>query len=116
MHWTAMGPPPVRAETDRQFQLIRKKNHDPVVLVESAVLFEAGQTRRFDKMVVVWCTPEQQMERCLKNFKLPVAAVEQRMANQIPPDEKKKRADFVIDTSSSIEETNSMAKEVCAQR
>jgi dephospho-CoA kinase len=114
-HLNAIVHAPVLREIDRQAQLIRQKNPDSVVLVESAVLFEAGQTRRFDKMVVVWCTPEQQMQRCLKNFKLPVAAIERRMANQIPPDEKKKRADFVIDTSTSIEETNRLVKEVFAQ-
>ena len=114
-HLNAIVHAPVLREIDRQVQLIRQKNPDAVVLVESAVLFEAGQTRRFDKMVVVWCTPEQQMERCLKNFKLPAPAIERRMANQIPPDEKKKRADFVIDTSTSIEETNRMVKAVFGQ-
>ncbi len=114
-HLNAIVHAPVLREIDRQVQLNRQKNPDSVVLVESAVLFEAGQTRRFDKMVVVWCTPEQQMQRCVANFKLPVADIESRMAAQIPPEEKKKRADFVIDTSTTIEDTNRQVREVFAQ-
>jgi dephospho-CoA kinase len=114
-HLNAIVHAPVLREIDRQVQMNRQKKPDSVVLVESAVLFEAGQTRRFDKMIVVWCTPEQQMQRCLANFKLPVADIERRMAAQMPPDEKKKRADFLIDTSTSIEETNRQVKGVFAQ-
>ena len=78
-------------------------------------MFEAGQTKRFDKMVVAWCRPEQQMERCAAKSKLPVEQIERRMAAQMPGEEKKRLADYVIDTSTSLEETNRMVKEVYAQ-
>src|SRR5258706_11484546 len=79
-HLNAIVHAPVLREIDRQVQAQRQKNPNSVVLVESAVLFEAGQNRRFDKMVVVWCTPEQQLERCIARFKLPTADIERRMA------------------------------------
>src|SRR3990172_2464329 len=79
-HLNAIVHAPVLREIDRQIQLTRQSNPDAVILVESAVLFEAGQTRRFDKMIVVWCTPEQQMQRCLTNFRIPAEAIQRRMA------------------------------------
>jgi dephospho-CoA kinase len=114
-HLNAIVHAPVLREIDRLVQAARQKKADSVVLVESAILFEAGQNRRFDKMVVVWCTPEKQMERCLKNFKLPVADIQRRMAAQMPPDEKKRRADFVIDTTAPLDETETRVKEVFAE-
>jgi dephospho-CoA kinase len=114
-HLNAIVHAPVLREIDRQVQLARQKTPDVVMLVESAVLFEAGQTRRFDKMVVVWCNREQQLKRCVDNFKIPVAAIERRMANQLDPDEKKRRADFVVDTSGSMEDTERQVKEVFTQ-
>src|SRR4051812_45661083 len=104
-HLNAIVHAPVLREIDRQVQTYRQKNPSSVVLVESAILFEAGQNRRFDKMIVVWCTPEQQLERCIARFKLPPADIERRMAAQMPGEEKKRLADFVIDTSLSLADT-----------
>lgn len=114
-HLNAIVHAPVLREIDRKVQHARQKNPEAVVLVESAVLFEAGQTRRFDKMIVVWCTPDQQMQRCMHNFGLPVEAIERRMAAQIPPEEKKRRADYVIDTSTPLIDTERQVKEVYTQ-
>ena len=114
-HLNAIVHAPVLREIDRQVQAQRQKNPNSVVLVESAILFEAGQNRRFDKIVVVWCLPEQQIERCLARFKLPVADIERRMAAQLPGEEKKRLADFVIDTSKSLGETERQVKETFAE-
>ena len=114
-HLNAIVHAPVLREIDKQVQLTRQIKPDAVVVVESAVLFEAGQTRRFDKMIVAWCTPEQQMKRCLANFKVSEADIQRRMDAQMPPDEKKNRADYVIDTSTAIEETEARVKSVFAE-
>ena len=111
-HLNAIVHAPVLREIDRQIQSARQKDRDCVILVESAVLFEAGQNRRFDKMIVAWCTPEQQIQRCIANFKLSVEDTQRRIAAQMPNDEKKQRADYLIDTSISLENTESQVKEV----
>ena len=54
-HLNAIVHAPVLREIDRQIQQQRSRDPQAVVLVESAVLFEAGQHRRFDKIIVVWC-------------------------------------------------------------
>lgn len=114
-HLNAIVHAPVLREIDRQVQLSRQNNPDAVVLVESAVLFEAGQTRRFDKMIVVWCTQEQQVLRCINNFKLPLEAIQRRMAAQMPPEEKKRLADYVIDTSTPLLDTERQVRDVYSQ-
>jgi len=114
-HLNAIVHAPVLREIDRLVQLQRAKNPQAVVVVESAVLFEAGQERRFDKMIVAWCTPEQQVERFVSRSRMAEADVRARMAAQMPGDEKKRRADFVIDTSSSLADTERQVKEVFAQ-
>jgi dephospho-CoA kinase len=114
-HLNAIVHAPVLREIDRLVQLHRAKNPDGVVLVESAVLFEAGQERRFDKIIVAWCRPEQQVERFVARSRMPEADVRARMAAQMPGDEKKRRADFVIDTSVSLEDTERQVKEVFAK-
>jgi dephospho-CoA kinase len=111
-HLNAIVHAPVLREIDRQMQLQRAKNPQAVVVVESAVLFEAGQERRFDKMIVAWCRPEQQVERFMARSHMAEADVRARMAAQMPGDEKKRRADFVIDTSVSMQDTERQVKEV----
>ena len=114
-HLNAIVHAPVLREIDRQVQLLRAKSPQAVVLVESAVLFEAGQHRRFDKIIVAWCRPEQQVERYVSRSNLSEEDVRARMAAQISGDEKKSMADFVIDTSDSFAETERQVKEVFSQ-
>ena len=114
-HLNAIVHAPVLREIDRQVQLERAKNPQAVVLVESAVLFEAGQEKRFDKIIVVWCRPEQQIQRFLGRSNLSESDVRRRMAAQMPGEEKKNRADFLIDTSASMPDTERQVKEVFAQ-
>ncbi|HWP84160.1 MAG TPA: dephospho-CoA kinase [Terriglobia bacterium] len=114
-HLNAIVHAPVLREIDRQMQIQRAKNPQAVVIVESAVLFEAAQERRFDKMIVAWCRPEQQVERYVARSGLSEEDVRRRMAAQMPGDEKKRRADFVIDTSVSLQETERQVREVFAQ-
>lgn len=114
-HLNAIVHAPVLREIDRQVFAQRQKDASAIVLVESAVLFEAGQNRRFDKMIVVWCRPEQQVERYRAKSNISAEDIERRMAAQMPGEEKKRMADYVIDTSGSLEETEQQVNEVYAQ-
>jgi len=114
-HLNAIVHAPVLREIDRQVFAQRQKNPNAVVVVESAVLFEAGQNRRFDKMVVAWCRPEQQIERYRAKSGVSPADIERRMAAQMPGEEKKRLADYVIDTSGTLEETERQVEEVFAK-
>jgi dephospho-CoA kinase len=73
-------------------------------VVEAALIFEARYNRNLDKLMVCWCRPEQQMER-LTLRGLSLGEAQQRIAAQLPLDQKRKLADEEIDCSGSIEET-----------
>lgn len=75
-----------------------------IVLVDAALIFEAGIGGTFKKVVVTWCPPELQIERLMsKGLTREEAA--RRTAAQMPAEEKRRRADFVIDSSGSLEGT-----------
>jgi dephospho-CoA kinase len=82
-----------------------------VILVDAALIFEAGISGRFRKMIVTWCRPEQQLER-LMNKGLTREEAERRIAAQIPVEEKKRRADFVIDSSGPVENTRGQVERI----
>ncbi len=95
---------------------IGAKDPEAVVLAEAALIFEAGAGKRFDKIIVVTCKPEQKAARLAQRMGIDEAAaqieVERRMKSQIPDEEKARRADYVIDNSGSLEETRRQVEKV----
>ena len=93
---------------DRIEQLALEYNaQDPqaVVIVDAALIYETGIGGRFVKMIVAWCRPEQQIERLMAKTGVSREEAERRIASQMPAEEKRRRADFVIDCTGSLEET-----------
>ena len=76
-----------------------------IILVEGALIYEAGVAARFHKVIVAWCRPEQQRARLLARQGIPPEQIERRLSAQIPLEEKCRRADYVIDCSGSMEGT-----------
>jgi dephospho-CoA kinase len=81
-----------------------------VILVDAALIYEAGVAERFAKILVAWCRPEQQIQRLVAKTGLSRQEALRRMASQIPPEEKRRRADYVIDCSGSLEETRAQVE------
>ena len=82
-----------------------------IAVVEGAVLIENGSYKRFDRLIVVACTEEQQIERAMRRDGITEAEARARLSRQIPLEEKRKLADFVIDTSGAKEDT---LRQACA--
>jgi dephospho-CoA kinase len=104
----AIVHPPVLEEQMRQLAAIEKADAHAIAVVEAALLIEAGFDRLLDYLVVTWCTPEQQLARLTRpgiGRGLTIEQARQRIAAQMPTDEKKKRADAVIDCSGTLEHT-----------
>lgn len=76
-----------------------------IAVTEAAILIETGSYQRFDRMILVTCSEEQQVERALRREGALEAGVRARLSRQMPLEEKRKFADFVIDTSGDKEDT-----------
>jgi dephospho-CoA kinase len=96
------------------FAALDEPNGPEFAVVEAALLVEANYTSNLDKLIVCWCRPEQQMERLLQRG-LSQHEAQQRIASQMPLDEKRKRAQVVIDCSGSFEETERQVNQALEQ-
>jgi dephospho-CoA kinase len=84
-------------------------------VIDAALMIESGGYRRFDKLIVVHCRPEVQLERLMRRERLTREAAEQRIAAQMSQAEKMRYADFLIDTSGDYAETRTRTRTVYEQ-
>ncbi|MGB8543281.1 MAG: dephospho-CoA kinase [Candidatus Acidiferrales bacterium] len=106
--------PRIRDVVQRWFAATDEPDGPQFAVVEAALLVEADYTKDLDKLVVCWCRPEQQMERLLQRG-LSEQEAQQRIAAQMPLDEKRNRADLVLDCSGSFEETETQVNQAVEQ-
>ncbi len=108
--------PAVIAHQDRWMEETGARQQSAVVMVEAALILEAGARRRFDKLVVVTCNPEQKVERYAERHNLDRETarreVERRSAAQWPDEDKIAAADYVIDNSGSEAETGQQVENI----
>ena len=83
-----------------------------IVLMAAAILIETGNWRRFDRMILVVCGEDQQIERAMTRDGLTREEVLARLSRQMPLEEKRKYAHYVIDTSGTKEDTLRQTREV----
>ncbi|MCX7973618.1 MAG: dephospho-CoA kinase [Candidatus Aminicenantes bacterium] len=91
---------------------LEKTNKEGIFISEAALTIEAGFISFFDKIIVVWCPEEIQIERLMSRNQLTREEAERRIRAQLPVKEKLKYADYVIDTSGTIEETLAQTEKV----
>jgi dephospho-CoA kinase len=109
--------PRVIAEEECQLVEIARTEPDAVAVVEAALLIEAGHHQILERLIVVWCRPEQQIER-LTNPRGRAMSREdalQRITAQMPLDEKRRMATVEIDNSRSLEATQKQVTELVAR-
>jgi dephospho-CoA kinase len=70
-----------------------------IAVTEAAILVETGSYRDYDRLIVAFCRPEQQVERAMARDGLTRDEVLDRMRRQMPLEDKVKHADYVVDTS-----------------
>jgi dephospho-CoA kinase len=104
--------PAVIAREEGIIAKIAQTDPAAVVVVESAILVETGSYRRFDRLIVVVCTVEQQVERAMKRGAYSKVEVLARLSRQLPLEDKVRVADYVIDTSGAKEQTLEQVKSV----
>jgi dephospho-CoA kinase len=87
----------------------------PVVVVDVPLLFETGGENRVDAVVVVTTSPENQRERVLARGTMDDVRLDAILARQLPDAEKRKRADFIVDTSHGLEPVRDQIRDILAE-
>ena len=100
------------AVRDAREDFIAVNRNAPALLFEIPLLFETGGEADFDKIVVVSAPPEVQRARVLERTGMTAAKLESILARQMPDEEKRARADFVVDTGADLSTTESQVREI----
>ena len=104
--------PLIIASQEEQLRKWEREEPGGIAVVDAALVIESGSYRRFDKLIVVHCNAEAQIERLMKRNALTRAEAERRIAAQMPQKEKMRYADYLIDTSGSFEESRHQTEQV----
>jgi dephospho-CoA kinase len=104
--------PFILAEQDAIMRQWEKEDPDGIGVVDAALMIESGGYKRFDKLIVVHCRPEVQLERLMNRNGLSLEQATQRINSQLSQSEKRKCGDYLIDTSDGLDQTRERTAEV----
>ena len=102
--------PAVRRRIDDFFD--RLPEDTPFAVADIPLLFETGTESQYDRVIVVACARDAQIERVMARDGLSREDAERRVASQWPIEQKVKRADYVIRTDGTHEETNAQVAQL----
>jgi dephospho-CoA kinase len=106
---------PMLGAYHRKFLEDAERSGAPVAVVDVPLLFETGGEKRVDAVVVVTTDPDTQRRRVLGRDNMTSAAFEAILARQLPDAEKRRRADFVVDTSDGLDSVRERIREILAE-
>lgn len=107
--------PLIIAAQDEQLHRWEVKDPYGIAVIDAALMIESGGYKRFDKLIVVHCRPEVQLERLMTRNRLAREEALKRISSQMPQEEKMRYADYLIDTSESKEATRLQVEKVFRQ-
>jgi dephospho-CoA kinase len=102
------------AVREARAEFIEAHKNAPALLFEIPLLFETSGEKDFDKVVVVSAPAEVQRARVLERAGMTAAKLDSILARQMPDTEKRRRADFVIDTGTDLSTTESQVADIVA--
>jgi dephospho-CoA kinase len=106
--------PEVQRATDAWFDSLDPARYS-VAIADIPLLYEVGRDRDFDAVIVTAVDPETQVRRVIDRDGASEEEARRRLAAQLPIDEKVKRADFVIRTDGTFEQTHQQVRSVLEQ-
>ncbi len=104
--------PAVYAEMAEEMGRYKKNPGDTILMLDIPLLYESGGEKIVDCVVVVWVDRETQIARLMKRDGFSRAEAINRIAKQMDMDEKKRRADFVIDNTGTLQDLERQVGEV----
>lgn len=113
----AIVHPFVLQAIDHELASIERAAPETVAVVEAALLIEAGYHHKLDRLVVTWCTPEQQLDRLTRKDsgrELTPDQARQRITAQMTTEEKRRLASDEIDCSGPLEQTREQVRALVA--
>jgi dephospho-CoA kinase len=108
----AIVHPRIMEEINETISRTREVEPQGTVIVDAALIIEAGLQKSFDKLIVVLCTPQTQIERLMHRDHLSREMAQKRIEAQMSSEEKRAYADFEIDTSGSFKHTRQQVEQV----
>ena len=106
---------PMLGASRQKFLHEAEQSGAPVAVVDVPLLFETGGEKRVDAVVVVTTTPEIQRQRVLARDNMTGERLDAILARQLPDAEKRKRADFVVDTSHGLDPVRARIRDILDQ-
>src|SRR5438105_10076998 len=106
---------PMLGASRQKFLDDAERSGAPVAVVDVPLLFETGGEKRVDAVVVVTTSPELQRERILTRNNMTGEKLDAILARQLPDAEKRKRADFVVDTSGGPDPVRAQIRDIVDQ-
>jgi dephospho-CoA kinase len=97
--------PRVIEAQNRLLAAAEARRPDGIAVIDAALMIESGGYKRFDKLIVVYCDRETQVARLMARNQLSREEAERRIGAQMSSEEKRRYADYEIDTSGTFEET-----------
>jgi dephospho-CoA kinase len=110
----AIVHPMVRAAEER-FLAEAEQNHASVVVLDIPLLFETDGDRRCDAVVVVSAPADVQRARILERPDMTEEKFAAILSRQMPDAEKRRRADFVVDTSKGFDQARAQVRDILAR-
>jgi dephospho-CoA kinase len=106
---------PMLGASRQKFLREAEQSGAPVAVVDVPLLYETGGEKRVDAVVVVTTTPEIQRQRILARDNMTREKLDAILARQLPDPEKRKRADFVVDTSHGLDPVRARIRDILDQ-
>jgi dephospho-CoA kinase len=103
---------PMLGASRQKFLHDAEQSGAPVAVVDVPLLFETGGEKRVDAVIVVTTTPEIQRQRILERPNMTGEKLGAILARQMPDAEKRKRANFVVDTSHGLDPVRARIRDI----
>jgi dephospho-CoA kinase len=106
---------PLVRESEVKFLANARARNAPIVVLDIPLLYETGGETRVDAVVVVTAPPEVQRERVMMRPGMTEERFAQLLAAQVPDAEKRRRADFIVDTGRGFDAARAQVRDILAK-